>query len=178
MRPRNKAQAQASRRIVSDDYTGPRDYQVVAKVDKVSRTEQHHRDSTHLPTIVRKYHSTGELPTLNPKTPLYGDFYDAPSFHEAATRVAQAKSVFAALPSTVRTAAENSAAEFLAMFFDREGREALIQAGLDAPPIPLDDAPADQGAPTPPSQPNAAQVGSQEPAAGDGGAGGDSSGAS
>jgi len=96
------------------------------------RTKQSFKSECDINTIMAKYLSTGQLPQLNLGNPQYEDTtgYD---FQEAAQLVAQAKSLFQELPSSLRQRFENSPAQFLNFTSNPNNRVELAEMGLLTP---------------------------------------------
>lgn len=129
---------------------------VPRKVDPSGGAEQHHREETHLPSVLERYSSTGEAPILNPKTPLYGDFSTPTDLHTQMNRVAEAQQAFQALPSRIRSAAANDPVRFLEMVNDPAQLQLLQEEGL----VLNDEAPgsAPPPEPNPPSSPQSQEA--------------------
>jgi len=104
------------------------------------RTRQDQKDSCDLNLIMRKYTKQGILPRLNPKTPTYGDFTTASSYHEALDKLQRADELFAALPAALRSSCENDPAQLIEYVESGEHDDELIDMGVMEPPqgwVPL-----------------------------------------
>lgn len=85
--------------------------------------------------IMAKWIAHGVVP-LTRGTPRYGNFADAPSYHEALSRIKEAERDFMELPSSVRKECENDVGVFVEMVSSPEGLEVLKQAGLREERVP------------------------------------------
>lgn len=94
-----------------------------------SKTEQHHKDRTNVNNIIKKYHKTGVLQTLNTIEGIYGDVTGV-DFQSAMDLVTSAQEMFQALPSKVRAKFANNPALFLDFADNPDNREALVEMGL------------------------------------------------
>jgi len=96
------------------------------------KTKQEFKDECDINVIMGRYQKTGILPQdLNQKMPHYADVtgYD---FQQAMQTVAQARSLFEALPSDIRARFENDPAKLLDFVHDPSNRaESLAMGFLD-----------------------------------------------
>lgn len=92
-----------------------------------SLTQQSFKDETDINNIMAKYQKTGLIDHVNEHGPTYGDQPSAESFHHAMSLVADTKSMFEELPSSVRDDFENDPAKFLEFVADEDKRNALLQ---------------------------------------------------
>lgn len=121
-----------------------------------SLTKQSMAKECNVNFIVAKYQRTGVFDHVAAFGGRYGDF-TATDFHEAMNIVAEASSMFEALPSTLRNRFENSPAKFLEFVQDEANIEEMYELGLaERPAAPVDVA-------LPPGEAPAAVV-SEEPA--------------
>ena len=90
---------------------GPRERQN-APVAGISITEQHHKKSCDINSIVAKYQKTGLVDHINKHEAKYGDVsgYD---YKTAQDLVAEQKTIFYELPSQVRAEFDNDPANYL-----------------------------------------------------------------
>lgn len=95
-------------------------------------TRQEFKAECDINTLMAKYQRTGELPHVNLLTPQY---FDAPGvdFHTHMNAVAQAKSLFAQLPSGVRNKFLNDPGRFIDFCSDPSNRTELAHMGLLSP---------------------------------------------
>lgn len=83
-------------------------------------------------TIMSRYQSTGEMPVINQVAPQYLDL-DQSDFQSAMEVVAGAQSLFADLPSAIRTRFHNDPGEFLAFTSDPSNRAEMHALGMLRP---------------------------------------------
>lgn len=95
-----------------------------------SATKQAFKDECDINVIMQRYQENGILPELVRGTPQYVDFADALTFQEAMNVVADSRSRFEALPSSIRDRFANDPAQFLAFVEDPKNGEELIDMGL------------------------------------------------
>lgn len=96
-----------------------------------SLTEQSHKRSCDINTLVARYQQTGILG--DPSQYLaqhYGDFTDIGDYHEQQNAMARARQSFEALPSSVRDAFANNPGKFIDSLFDPAQRKKLEVLGL------------------------------------------------
>lgn len=94
-----------------------------------TRTKQSFKDECDINNIVRK----PNLPELIEQGKLiaqYGDFSEAPDYHEAQNIVARAHNQFSLLPSKVRERFNNDPAKFLDFANDPRSAPEMIRLGL------------------------------------------------
>lgn len=106
------------RHRVSHDFSEPR------------MTEQNHRKTCDVRTIMKKYERSGVIEHVNRYGGRYGDFLSASNYHEAMNQVLRAQDMFNSLPSSVRSRFENDPAKFLEFAQNHENAEALAEMGL------------------------------------------------
>lgn len=97
---------------------------VRTEVTGVSLTEQHHKKSCDINTIVAKYRKTGLLDHIKTHGGTYGDVTGM-DFKEAQDLIATQKSIFTDLPATVRAKFDNDPAEYLDLVQTDEGVQTL-----------------------------------------------------
>lgn len=102
--------------------------------------------------IVAQFRKNGTLPVVPNNNPLYGDFTFPEDIHSVREAVDQAGDRFQQLPASVRTLCENDWVKFYDLFHTTEGREKLIEAGLQITNTPQTTEPTPP-TPTPPATP-------------------------
>lgn len=95
-----------------------------------SRTRQSDALESDINKIVAKYRATG-IVMRAPGTARYGDFASGLDYKTAIDRVRAAEADFWDLPVEIRNAAENDPGKFIDMVQDEEGRDKLLELGLD-----------------------------------------------
>lgn len=98
-------------------------------------TKQADTERANINAIVRRFVRTGELP-VGRQEPRYGDFSDGLTFHDMMCRVRAAEADFMMLPSAIRAACSNDAAEFLDALSDKERLAELQELGLPEWAVP------------------------------------------
>lgn len=111
-------------------YYMPRVDPVVACPEHENITDQSGKDDADINTILKRFETTGELPSMIKSEPQYGDFSDMGSFHEAQEIVARAKEQFDALPARVRDRFANDPARFLEFCENADNLEEMGKLGL------------------------------------------------
>ena len=89
-----------------------------------SLTEQHHKKACDINNIVAKYQKTGLVEHVNKHQGTYGDVSGA-DFKAALDLVAEQKSIFYELPSSVREQFDNDPSNYLDLMQTDEGVEEL-----------------------------------------------------
>ena len=114
------------------------------------RTEQTHRDTCNINTIMQKAVSQGVMP-LNERIAKasYGDFTEVGSFQHMQNTVKQAESEFMALPSHIRSFFKNDPGKLIDFLQRPENKKQAILLGL-IKPTPT---PAPEPVPEPVTQP-------------------------
>lgn len=122
--------AEASRRgnIISIRSNGRRRVQAFASGE--SRTKQQFKDECDINTILQRYERQGIDPAVLQANPQYLDLTDSQTFEEAATIVANAKSLFEELPTAVKVKFNNSPKAFLEFAEDPKNGEQMVEWGL------------------------------------------------
>lgn len=120
----------------------------------VSLTKQSMSEECNINFIMRKYQKTGAIEHLKTHQGRYDEF-EPIEFHEAMNIVTTAQSMFADLPSSIRSKFQNDPGTFLAFANDPDNAEAMVELGLANPaaPPPPPPAPAPEPAPPPPETP-------------------------
>jgi len=80
-----------------------------------------------------KYRSSGELPILNEVAPQYLDASAPMDFQSSMLFIANAKTLFAELPSTIRTRFDNDPGAFINFCSAEKNRPELEEMGLLKP---------------------------------------------
>lgn len=86
-------------------------------------------------TIMSRYQSTGEMPVINQVAPQYLEL-DQTDFQQAMEVVAGAQSLFADLPSALRTRFNNDPGQFLAFTTNPANRAEMHALGMLKPDAP------------------------------------------
>lgn len=97
-----------------------------------SLTEQHHRETVSIHSILKKYQATGVIDHLAKHKGSYFDYTDAPDFQTAQQMVANAASMFETIPSEIRADFANDPAQFIDFMQNPENRNEIEAYGLDA----------------------------------------------
>lgn len=92
-------------------------------------THQSFKDDVDINNIVSRFEQTGILDHQNQREPLYGD-YDSEDLHTAMNIVADANSMFADLPSSIRNRFHNNPAEYLDFCQNPDNIDELVDLGL------------------------------------------------
>jgi len=87
------------------------------------------QQSTDINEIVRRARA-GQMPRLNARQPLWGDFSEGSDFFHQLTRVRSAESAFMDLPPNIRRHCNGDPGEFLNMVYDPDRRDELVELGL------------------------------------------------
>lgn len=96
-----------------------------------SRTLQGPAEEADINRIMRDY--AGKMPPLPPQATdpaYYGDFSQVPDLQEALSRINDAKSRFAALPSRLREEFDNDPAQLWAFVNDPQNADKAVEMGL------------------------------------------------
>ena len=100
-----------------------------------SLTEQHHKKACDINNIVAKYQKTGLIDHVNKHSGSYGDV-SGHDFKKAQDLIAEQKTIFYELPSSVRKEFENDPAQYLDLLQTDEGIEELQNMLNPAPKEP------------------------------------------
>lgn len=101
-------------------------------------TKQSFKDEADINTLMARYLSTGEMPVINQVAPQYLDATGM-DFQAMQDQVVQARELFMALPSALRSRFANDPGQFLEYVADPANRPEMSKLGLlkpDAAPIP------------------------------------------
>jgi len=92
-------------------------------------TKQEFKDESDINQIMARYMRTGLIDNVTNKLPQFQDL-DGQTFTDAMQIVAESKSLFADLPSSIRNEFENNPAKFLDFVHDPENRPRMAEMGL------------------------------------------------
>jgi len=93
-------------------------------------TKQSFKDECDINNILKKYESTGVLPSLILENPQYGDYSDVPAYQTALDTVMKAEEQFMSLSAKLRDRFDNDPAKFLAFVDDPSNAQELYDLGL------------------------------------------------
>lgn len=99
------------------------------------RTKQSFKDECDINKIMARFVRTGVLDFVSKYSPQYGDVTGA-DFAEAMNIVAQSRSMFAALPASIRSRFDNSPEKFLSFMEDPANAAKARELGLLPPEAP------------------------------------------
>jgi len=102
---------------------------VYTPTDGVSRTKQSFKQECDINHLMESFTRTGVMTHLNEHKPHYG-FAPAIDFKKALDTVLEAETIFADLPSALRTKFSNDPGEFLAFVEDPDNRSEMALMGL------------------------------------------------
>jgi phage internal scaffolding protein len=94
-----------------------------------SKTQQAPKDDCDINIILKRYAQDGIIETTN-LPPMYGDFSDAPTYHEAMNTIAQAHETFDALDAHIRARFHNNPAEYLDFLSHPQNQDEAIRLGM------------------------------------------------
>lgn len=107
------------------------------EVEGKSMTEQSHKDSCDINTILRRYQKTGILEHVNKYQGKYMEYPDSTTFHDAMNLVAEANSLFESIPSQIRAEFDNDPSKFIDFMQNPDNREKMEDMGLSSEHLPL-----------------------------------------
>lgn len=119
-----------------------------------SLTKQSEAESCDINVIMERA-ARGIMPDVI-RQPVFGDFSEGITYHDAMNRVLEAQSSFMQLPAKVRTQFDNDPGLFLDFVSDPANASKLVEMGLAKPPeavAPVVPAPAAPVANAPPVEP-------------------------
>lgn len=99
-------------------------------------TEQAHKDTCDIHTIMRRYEKTGLIEHVNTRGAEYADYVGAPDFKEAMDYIANAKSLFESVPASIRDRFDNDPAKYLDFMTDENNRADIEALGLPTDHLP------------------------------------------
>lgn len=102
---------------------------------KPSLTRQSFKDEVDINAIIKRYETTGMLPTPNQRTPQYGDYSNPIDFQSAQNIIIRGQEQFDSLPSKVRRQFNDNPVDFLAFATNPENLDAMVEMGLLDPSL-------------------------------------------
>lgn len=125
-------------RIYGEPYTSAdSDMFGISFEGEVSLTKQSEAESCDINQIMKRYEATGLLPDMIDRNPVWGDFSDMATFHEAQEIVAKATEQFNSLDAHIRKEFGNDPARFLEFCEDPKNIPRLVDMGLATVTEPL-----------------------------------------
>lgn len=101
---------------------------------ETSPTQQSAKDECDINLIVASAKRGADISALaNPRTPMYGDFTNLPSYRESLEMVTKAREMFMTLDAFVRERFANDPARLLDFLADDKNRDEAIKLGLVNP---------------------------------------------
>ena len=100
-------------------------------LSKGGRTEQSHKDSCNINTIMARAMQTGQIPIsdrINKGS--YGDFSQVGDFHQMQTKIRKAWDDFMQLPSSIRKVFDNDPGKLIDFLKDEKNKDKAIELGL------------------------------------------------
>lgn len=97
-----------------------------------SKTQQSFVAECDVNNIMKRYRDVNSLPG-SPVQPMYGDFSNLPSYHEALDLVVAAQGAFEALPSDLRARFNNDPGRYVDFVSDASNYEEARRLGLVPP---------------------------------------------
>lgn len=101
-----------------------------------SLTEQCHKDECDIHVIMKKFKEQGVITHVNAHKGTYGDYANAPSYHEAQNIIAEAASLFESVPAHIRAAMDNDPQQFVDFMQNPRNRDEMKELGLDTSHLP------------------------------------------
>lgn len=98
-----------------------------------SLTMQNFAAECDISNIMRSFAKTGLVNHVNRYQGQYGDFADAPTYHEAMNIIVEAQDAFDSLPANLRAKFANDPAQFLDFVHNPENEKEMIELGLANP---------------------------------------------
>lgn len=80
--------------------------------------------------ILAKYRRTGLVDHVSRHKGNYGNFINAPDYHEAMQSIVEAQTMFEALPSDIRKRFQNDPAQFLEFVQNQDNLDEMVKLGL------------------------------------------------
>ena len=114
---------------------------------KEGLTKQSFKDECNINKIMAKFQRTGMINHYSKHAPQYMNI-PAIEYHEALNMIAEANSMFAELPSSVRDKFANDPEKFLEFVQNPKNNDELVEMGLANPPLSSQE-------PDPPTKPSA-----------------------
>jgi len=95
-------------------------------------TEQHHRDTVNIHSILKRFEITGIMDHVNQYEGQYVEMLDPPDYHEAQNKIAMIDDMFMTLPASLRREFENDPGKFVEYMNNPDNYEDIIEKGLNA----------------------------------------------
>lgn len=99
-------------------------------VGEASRTQQSHRETCDINTIMARYQKGQLIEHVNKRQGRYDDFLDFPDFHTALTKIGEAHEMFLEVPAKLREMFDNDPGKFLAFVTNPENEDKMREIGL------------------------------------------------
>ncbi len=99
-----------------------------------SKTRQEFAGETNINTIMKKFEKEGIVTHLNERQGEYGDFTHVLTYSESLSQIAEAQTMFDALPSRIRKAFDNDPVKFVEIASDPLQQHKLVELGLAPAP--------------------------------------------
>ena len=99
-------------------------------------TEQHHKVSCDIKSIIRQYDRTGLIQNVNKAQAFYGDFTAVNEFQESLNLVKAAQDHFMSLPSDLRRRFDNDPGKYLEFVSNPDNRDEMEKLGMIEPKAP------------------------------------------
>jgi len=110
---------------------------VVVNFTKPSRTQKQFRDECDINNIIKRFQTTGQLPSMIKNNPQYGNFAEVTDYQTSLNLVIKAQEQFSALNARLRNRFNNDPAQFLAFVGDKANLQEMVKLGLAT--IPKED---------------------------------------
>lgn len=107
---------------------GSMDVESVCNYDKL--TQDQFIEDCDVNVIMARYMKTGEMPPINGRTGVYGDFTELPSYQEALHTLTKANDMFMDIPAHIRLRFENDPQKLMDYLADSKNDEEAIKLGL------------------------------------------------
>lgn len=107
------------------------------------QTEQHHKESCDIYSIIKRFDKTGLLEHVNSSQAHYGDYTEVNEYQEALNKVIHAQDSFSALPAHIRKRFDNDPGEYIEFVTNPENLPEMVKLGLaidNTPPEPAPEA--------------------------------------
>lgn len=105
---------------------------------KETTTQQHFKNQVDINEIMRKARKTGIRPMAAHQVPMYGDFSEVGSYHEALMKIEEAQDRFMQFPASIRSRFKNDPEELFKFLESEDNRKEAIELGLiESPEKPI-----------------------------------------
>lgn len=101
---------------------------------KPTRTQKQFKEECDINNILRRFNTTGQLPDMIKRNPVFGNFADVADYQSALNTVITAQEQFEALNSRLRNRFNNDPAQFLEFMANKDNLLEMIKLGLAKPP--------------------------------------------